>query len=222
MASLIAGILTVSLTDCSSSQQRKQLSYTYWHFVRGTTGVTDRFPFDWPGNKPLSEPMMIIYLRIYESLGRNELNILRLKQMAAIVQTKFSGFDYSFKLVDFKLISTVCDHPVGDSSFDFSALNTWWRHQMETFSMLLALCAGNSPVTGEFPSKRPVMRSFDVFFDLRLNKPLSKQSLGWWFEMPSCPLWCHSNNEWSCVIYIIIISCNWCFRRLKLVTIEKT
>ena len=49
-------------------------------------------------------------------------------------------------------------------------LVTWWRHQMETFSALLALCAGNSLVTGEFPAQRPVTRSFDVFFDLRLNK----------------------------------------------------
>ena len=39
----------------------------------------------------------------------------------------------------------------------------WWRHQMETFSALLALCAGNSPMTGEFPAQRPVTRSFDVF-----------------------------------------------------------
>ena len=46
----------------------------------------------------------------------------------------------------------------------------WWRHQMGAFSALLALCAGNSPVTGEFPSQRPVTRSFDVFSDLRLNK----------------------------------------------------
>ena len=45
----------------------------------------------------------------------------------------------------------------------------WWRHQMETFSALLALCAMNSPVTGEFPAQRPVTRSFDVFFDLRLK-----------------------------------------------------
>ena len=50
--------------------------------------------------------------------------------------------------------------------------SSWWRHQMETFSVLLAICAGNSPVTGEFPSQRPVTRSFDVFFDLRLNKRL--------------------------------------------------
>ena len=41
---------------------------------------------------------------------------------------------------------------------------------METFSALLVLCAGNSPVTGEFPSQRPVALSFDAFFDLCLNK----------------------------------------------------
>ena len=58
----------------------------------------------------------------------------------------------------------------------------WWRHQMETFSALLAICAGNSPVPGEFPAQRPVTRSFDVFFDLRLNKRSSKQEWGWWFE----------------------------------------
>ena len=45
---------------------------------------------------------------------------------------------------------------------------TWWRHQMETFSALLAICAGDSPVPGEFPAQRLVMRSFDVFFDLQL------------------------------------------------------
>ena len=45
----------------------------------------------------------------------------------------------------------------------------WWRHQMETFFALLALCAGNSPVTSEFPTQRPVTRSFDIFFDLRIE-----------------------------------------------------
>ena len=72
----------------------------------------------------------------------------------------------------------------------------WWRHQMETFSALLALCVGNSPVTGEFPSQRPVTRSFDIFSDLRLNQRLSKQSWGWWFETPPCALWRHS-NDWG-------------------------
>ena len=41
---------------------------------------------------------------------------------------------------------------------------------MEVFSALLALCAGKSPVTSEFSSQRPVTRSFEVFFDLRLKK----------------------------------------------------
>ena len=65
----------------------------------------------------------------------------------------------------------------------------WWRHQMETFSALLVICAGNSPVPDEFPAQRPVTRSFVVFFDLRLNKRLSKQSQGWWFETPPWSLW---------------------------------
>ena len=67
-------------------------------------------------------------------------------------------------------------------------LYSWWRHQMETFSALLAICAGNSPVPGEFPTQRPVTRSFDVYFDLHPNKRLSKQSRGWWYETQSCPL----------------------------------
>ena len=68
---------------------------------------------------------------------------------------------------------------------------------METFSALLAICAGNSPVTGEFPAQRPVTGSFDVFFGLHHNKRLSKQSWGWWFGTPSHPLWHHCNVIWT-------------------------
>ena len=75
--------------------------------------------------------------------------------------------------------------------------NAWWRHQMKTFSALLALCAGNSPVSGEFPAQRPVTRSFGVVFDLRLIKRLSKHSRGWWFETLSRPLWRHCNGKWN-------------------------
>ena len=69
----------------------------------------------------------------------------------------------------------------------------WWRHQMETFTALLAICAGNSPGTGEFPSQRPLTRTFDVFVDLGPNKRLSKDWWGCWFETPSRPLWCQCN-----------------------------
>ena len=62
---------------------------------------------------------------------------------------------------------------------------------METFSVLMAICDGNSPVPGEL---RPVMRIFDVCFDLRLNKSLNKHSWGWWFETLSRPLWRHRNE----------------------------
>ena len=70
-----------------------------------------------------------------------------------------------------------------------------WRHQMGTFSALLAICAGNPPVPSEIPTQRPVTRSFNVFPDLRLNKWLIKQPRGWWFETPSRPLWRHCNVD---------------------------
>ena len=69
-----------------------------------------------------------------------------------------------------------------------------WCHQMETFSVLLALCARNSPVTSEFPTQRPVAWSLDVFFDLCLNKGLTKQLWGWWSETQSRSLWHHCND----------------------------
>ena len=68
---------------------------------------------------------------------------------------------------------------------------TWWRHQMETVSALLAFCEGHPPVTDGFPSQKPVTQNFEVFFDVRLNKRLSKQWRCWWFETPCRPLWRH-------------------------------
>ena len=91
-----------------------------------------------------------------------------------------------------------------------------------TFSALLAICVGNSPVSGEFPAQRPVTRSFDVFFDLCPNKRLGTQSWGWWFETLSCPLWRHSNGQ-ACImsgpspwnmyinIYENIMICQWLY-----------
>ena len=55
---------------------------------------------------------------------------------------------------------------------------------------------------GEFPTQRPVTRSFDVYFDLRLNKRLSKQSWGWWFETLSRSLWRH-RNALKIICYVV-------------------
>ena len=71
-------------------------------------------------------------------------------------------------------------HPV--ARVGNNPVNAWWRHQIEIYSALLDFCEGNPPVTGGFPSQRPVTRSFNVFFDLRLNKWRSKQSRRRWFE----------------------------------------
>ena len=70
-------------------------------------------------------------------------------------------------------------------------MTSWWRRLIETFSTWLALCEGNPPLTGGFPSKRPVTRSSDIFFDLSLNKRSRKRSRRWWFEMPWRSLWRH-------------------------------
>ena len=67
-----------------------------------------------------------------------------------------------------------------------------WKY----FPRYWPFCAGNSPVTGEFPAQWPVTRSFDVAFDLRPNKRLSKQSWGWWFETPSRSSWRHCNENY--------------------------
>ena len=87
----------------------------------------------------------------------------------------------------------------------------WWGFVMMTsssgniYSALLTICAGNSPVIGEFPAQRPMTRSFDGFFDLRLNIRLRKQSLGLWFETPSRPLWRHRNVLGTSGIHNIIV-----------------
>ena len=67
------------------------------------------------------------------------------------------------------------------------------------------------PVTGEFLTQRPVTRRFDVFFDLHLNKRLSKHSWGWWFGTPSRPLWHHRNVSQyfslSCGLLVVYCVC---------------
>ena len=79
-------------------------------------------------------------------------------------------------------------------SFQWSETSCMMTSSNGNIFRLLANCAGNSPVTGEFPAQRPVTRSFDVFFDLLLKKRLSKQWWCWWFETSSRPLWRHCNR----------------------------
>ena len=66
------------------------------------------------------------------------------------------------------------------SVFSMAQRSAWWRHDTETLYVLLALCEGIQSVTGGSYYKGP--RSFDVFFDVRMNKLLSIYSNWWWFE----------------------------------------
>ena len=64
-----------------------------------------------------------------------------------------------------------------------------WKHLPRYWPFVRGI--HRSTVTGEFPAQMPAMRSFEVFFDLRLNKRLSKQWRDWLFETQSRPLWRH-------------------------------
>ena len=132
-------------------------------------------------------------IRIILYFHWNHVSIAQCKTIASPLLThwRYCRLVLSHRYVEMCMYMTgIRDYSIHeyDGAPDIAKRLPWWRHQVETFSVLLALCAGNSPVTGEFPTQRPVTRSFDVFFDLGLNKPLSKQSCGWWFETPLCPL----------------------------------
>ena len=108
-----------------------------------------------------------------------EMSFIRYSQLpwchtAAIVMIlqiyTFDGREY--------LCTSICStmyEPLTFSHNEGMITSSKWRHQMEIFSALLAICAGNSPVPGEFPIQRQVTRNFDVFLDLCPNKRLDKQ-----------------------------------------------
>ena len=93
--------------------------------------------------------------------------------------------------------------------FKSYGVNLWYnlRINMMTSSngnifRVTGILCGEFTGPDEFPTQRPVTPSFDVFFDLRLNKRLSKQPRGWWFETQSWSLWRH-RNEYKAGIYLV-------------------
>ena len=83
----------------------------------------------------------------------------------------------------------------------YTSMPTRGRAKLSLACHMMTSSIGNilrvtGPLCGEFPTQKPVTRSSDVFFDLRLNKRLSKQSQSWWFETPSCSLWRPCNDIW--------------------------
>ena len=140
---------------------------------------------------PCNSPLRVNYWMVW-----SELEIWRMFCKADVLAKSQYWQDIHDSICAGMWIEWTCTQPIHFSfttsesaTCHCSLNNSWWRHQMETFSALLAF----SSVTGEFLSQRPVTWSFDIFFDLRLNKRLSKPSRRRWFETPSCPLWRQCN-----------------------------
>ena len=106
-----------------------------------------------------------------------------------------AGHIYTCRFNTVRMISALFARCERNHRLPIEYITTWWRHQMETLSALLALCAENPPVIDEFPHKRPVTWSFDVFFDQGLNIQLSKQSRSRGFATPLHSLQHHCDEK---------------------------
>ena len=82
---------------------------------------------------------------------------------------------------------------------------SWRRHQIETFSTLLTLCAGNSPVTLNSPHKGQRGGALEFSLICALNKRLSRQSWGCSFETPPCSSWRHCDVTHSTYGHVCIL-----------------
>ena len=112
----------------------------------------------------------------------------------------FKFWDLCLILEIWRWTSNTCSSVLSPPLAEIDPVSLVWEKVMMTssnwnFSALLAFCTGNSPVSGEFPAQRPVTRSFNILFYMRLNKRLGKQWWCWWFETPSRTLWCHCNDR---------------------------
>ena len=105
------------------------------------------------------------------------------------------------------------------SPLHYSTILIMMTSSNRTIFRVTGLCVENKPMTGEFPSQRPVTRSFDVFFDLRLNKRLSRQSRRQWIETPWGSLWRHLNDHRTSGGITSHYSATWASWRLKLLVL---
>ena len=111
----------------------------------------------------------------------------------------FIGNSSQIKIV-IKLRQEVSFHATSTLVSHNDHMMSSWRHWMEIIPRYWPFCQMNPTITGGFPSQRPMSLSFDKYFDLHLNKRLSKQSRQWWFETPSCSLWHHCNCNGKSIV----------------------
>ena len=163
----------------------------YWPFVRGI----HRSPVDSPHKGQWRGALMfsLICTRINGWVNNREAGDLRRHSAHCGVRVML-WLHYKFLMVVCVLpYSSGLLHCHGIQSYD----STMMTSSNENFFRVTALCEGNPPVTGGFPSQRPVTRNFDIFFDLHLNKQCSKQSRHLWIETHVRSLWRHCNDSAS-------------------------
>ena len=144
--------------------------YEYWFGGRFCRIISFVLHADYSENKKHSLVCMYVRLTTWMALSDTD-------HLSPFLYTSMIiglPHDILYNLVDYTMSSKQRKHIINlQRKYRISSnrrFYSWWRHQMETFSALLVICAGNSSVTGEFHAQRPVTRSFDVFvFDLRLN-----------------------------------------------------
>ena len=203
MASQITSVSFVYSNICSDADQRKYQSCTSLAFVRGLHPL--------PMNSSHKGPVM-----------------RKIFPFDDVIMKGFERAPCSIPLYVWQMYPRGWSH---ERSFHFavcgiertSTQSSFWRRQNKAnmmtssngniFRVTGPLC-GEFTGPGEFPTQRPVTRSFDVYFDLRLNKRLCKQSWGWWFETLLRPLWRQSNEDWQSLKQVSIVS-KMCPGRLK-------
>ena len=108
-----------------------------------------------------------------------------------------------------------CDIEHNTRGIPKNFIRPWWRPQMETFSALLVICAGNSPVTGEFPAQRPVTRSFDFslicawingWVNNREAGDLRRHRAHYDVIVMRCAHLFHHHRTWSCCMNLISVA----------------
>ena len=115
---------------------------------------------------------------------------------------RWDGMESSKRYITLKLVYSCqfTNRSLGQSIWCFKIRSPWIMMTSSNGTIFRATGPlwGEFTGPGDFLAQRPVTRSFDVFFDLRLNKRLSKQLWGWWFETLSRSLWRHCNDNTKC------------------------
>ena len=184
IASQIISLTIVCSTVYSGAYQRKHQSPASLAFVRWIHRGPVNSPHKWPVTRkmfPFDYVIMRISDRVYEFLRLNIIwtnAVLLLMDHFGHSLWNWSQKKRIVKKMDLKISSAKGNHFVSAIRLNRTPL-----------------LATSPDVAGEFPTQKPVTRSFDVFFELCLNKRLSKHSWGWWFETPPRPLSRHCNRS---------------------------